>query len=160
MNSSDQGVYPLDTAFRRRWEQEYVPLYGTEGPKGNLELVGKSDALWSVPWRSFVKCLNDWLLKQYSVSEDRLLGLWFVKNGELGVSIPAKILLYLWDALLRHEDRRLLFSREILTYGQLDIAANRGERIFDDGFLDVLEKFAEIANTGQAAELNETINVE
>ena len=160
MNSSDQGVYPLDTAFRRRWEQEYVPLYGTEGPKGNLELVGKSDALWSVPWRSFVKCLNDWLLKQYSVSEDRLLGLWFVKNGELGVSIPAKILLYLWDDLLRHEDRRLLFSREILTYGQLDIAANRGERIFDDGFLDVLEKFAEIANTGQAAELNETINVE
>lgn len=149
MNSSDQGVYPLDTAFRRRWEQEYVPLYAGEGPKGNLELVGKSNKLWSVPWCSFVKCLNNWLLKQYSVPEDRLLGLWFVKTYELGVSIPAKILLYLWDDLLRHEDRGLLFSRKILTYGQLDNDANTGERIFDEGFLEVLEKFAEIADTEQ-----------
>ena len=160
MNSSDQGVYPLDTAFRRRWEQEYVPLYAKKGPKGNLNLVGKSDELWSVPWRSFVKCLNDWLLKKYNVAEDRLLGLWFVKNGELGESIPAKILLYLWDDLLRHEDRGHLFSRTISTYGEIDIKSEKGEPIFDERFLNYLEESADITVSGKWVEPNENLNAE
>ena len=75
MNSADQGVYPLDTAFRRRWEQEYLPLYGdNKRPVGTLDFVNGSGVLRTVEWRIFVKAINDWLIEKVDVAEDRLLG--------------------------------------------------------------------------------------
>lgn len=47
MNSADQGVYPLDTAFRRRWEQEYLPLYEGTYPEGFINIVDGTDKLTS-----------------------------------------------------------------------------------------------------------------
>jgi hypothetical protein len=142
MNSADQGVFPLDTAFRRRWEQKYVPLYAGDGPTGNIHFIGQSGESWLIPWRSFVESLNDLLVQKFDVAEDRLLGLWFVKSGELGESVPSKILLYLWDDLLRHENRGLLFSKGIKTFGELDKALEDNQRIFDAAFLEELEKLA------------------
>lgn len=142
MNSADQGVYPLDTAFRRRWEQKYVPLYAGDGPTGKIQFIGQSGEPWLIPWHSFVESLNDLLVQKFDVAEDRLLGLWFVKSGELGQSVPSKILLYLWDDLLRHENRVLLFSKDIKTFGELDKALEDNQRIFDAAFLEELEKWS------------------
>ena len=152
MNSADQGVYPLDTAFRRRWEQNYLPLYGPAGPSGKISFTGKSLSK-VIEWRQFVKLLNEYLVTHYSVAEDRLIGLWFVKEQELGGGVPAKILLYLWDDLLRHEDRRKIFATGIKTYGQLNDAIEKGQSIFSDELRASFEAAAdELAPQGPAAD--------
>lgn len=152
MNSADQGVYPLDTAFRRRWEQKYVRLYEGDGPVGNISFIGNSGEEFEVSWGSFVLCLNEFLILKYKVAEDRLLGLWFVKGNELGETIPPKILLYLWDDLLRHENRYLIFSPIISRYGEIDQALEDGTVIFGNDFLLELEKVAQTVHPSPSDE--------
>lgn len=140
MNSADQGVYPLDTAFRRRWEQEYLPLDYSKGPDGVLIFSDRLGTPLIITWRSFVECLNNWLIDKLNIAEDRLLGQWFLKANELGGVVPAKILLYLWDDLLRHEGREIVFNTEIIkTYGQLDKTIKMGNTVFSADLLSILE---------------------
>jgi hypothetical protein len=142
MNSADQGVYPIDTAFRRRWRQEYLPLDYTEGPDGEIAYNDADGKLYTLEWRRFVELLNNYLISNHTlaIAEDRLLGQWFVKKKELdGTGIPEKILLYLWDDLLRHEGRDQIFDTgTIATYGTLDKAAKDGSRFLSATFLSVL----------------------
>lgn len=143
MNSADQGVYPIDTAFRRRWRQEYLPLDYKKGPDGDVAYVDSMDTHHSLEWRRFVKLLNEHLISNsmLEIGEDRLLGQWFVKKEELdGKGIPEKVLLYLWDDLLRNEGRDLIFNTgKIKTYGNLVIAIERGSSFLSDQFLQVLD---------------------
>lgn len=151
MNSADQGVYPLDTAFRRRWKQKYLPLNYKKGRKGNVGYVDAAGDRRTLAWREFVKLLNRQLTKDENldIAEDRLLGQWFVSELELnGKSIPEKVLIYLWDDVLRHEGRR---GREVIfaagkenTYGELASKIKRGECILSDPFLAVLNAVADV----------------
>ena len=142
MNSADQGVYPIDTAFRRRWRQEYLPLDYKKGPDGQVAYFDSDDKRHTVEWREFVEALNVYLINNHTlaIAEDRLLGQWFVKKKELdGSCIPEKILLYLWDDLLRHEGRDQIFdTRTITTYGALDKAAKNRTCFLSGAFLSVL----------------------
>jgi hypothetical protein len=145
MNSADQGVYPIDTAFRRRWRQEYLPLDYDKGPEGDVSYVDAAGNHHPLAWREFVKLLNRYLASSQTldIAEDRLLGQWFVKKKELdGDGIPDKVLLYLWDDLLRHEGREHIFdagtSGKVKTYGDLVIEAAAGRRFLSDSFLGKL----------------------
>lgn len=143
MNSADHGVYPLDTAFRRRWEQEYLPLETAEFPNGKLEFQPSEGSSRTIEWKHFVKCLNDFLIDKLDIAEDRLLGQWFVQERELGGQVPAKILLYLWDDLLRHEGRDTVFAKNLKTFGGLDRAVKNGNVIFGSKLLEELEMEAD-----------------
>tara|TARA_R100000935_G_scaffold39809_1_gene61322 strand:+ start:11010 stop:12818 length:1809 start_codon:yes stop_codon:yes gene_type:complete len=157
MNSADQGVYPIDTAFRRRWRQEYLPLDYKSGPDGEVAYVDSTGKHHSLAWREFVKLLNGHLTSSQTmdIAEDRLLGQWFVKKKELdGKSIPVKVLLYLWDDLLRHEGRDLIFdTSSIKTYGNLTIEIAREGRILSDRFLAALNAASDV----DATEPEETV---
>ncbi len=144
MNSADQGVYPIDTAFRRRWRHEYLPINYTMGPTGKVAFV--ADSLGNVitmDWRAFVKILNNRLLNsvELEISEDRLLGQWFVKDTDLdGNSIPQKVLVYIWDDLLRHEDRGLIFDKGIKTFGGLTSRIEGNQQILAADFLETFHE--------------------
>lgn len=157
MNSADQGVYPIDTAFRRRFRQEYLPLDYKSGPDGDVAYVDSTGKHHSLEWREFVKLLNGHLTSSQTldIAEDRLLGQWFVKKKELdGKSIPEKVLLYLWDDLLRHEGRDLIFDTNgIKTYGNLTIEIAREGRILSDRFLAALNAASDV----DATEPEETV---
>lgn len=159
MNSADQGVYPIDTAFRRRWRQEYLPINPKFGPDGEIAYVDAAGDQHTMEWRAFVGLLNDHLLSNrvLAIAEDRLLGQWFVKEKELdGASIPQKVLLYLWDDLLRHEGRDHIFNTEkIKTYGALDKATVADSRILSDSFLDVLNAASKIEPEDTGADAND-----
>lgn len=139
MNSADQGVHPLDTAFRRRWEQEYMPLAKGDGPQGNICFIDRSRRQKEILWKEFVAILNKHLIDTLRVAEDRLLGLWFVKEEELNNEIPDKILLYLLDDLLRHEGREQVFAEGISGYGHVASLMSDGERILSRLLLEKLE---------------------
>lgn len=146
MNSADQGVYPLDTAFRRRWKQEYLKLDYDEGPVGNVGYFDKAGEFHELSLLGFIRTLNGYLLEQHelAIAEDRLLGQWFVKANELdGISVPEKALLYLWDDLLRHDGRQTVFATgQIRTYGQLVSAVLDKKPIFSDAFMSRLDQIS------------------
>lgn len=151
MNSADQGVYPMDTAFRRRWRQEYLPLDYDKGPEGDISYVNGAGNRHELTWRKFVKLLNNHLTSSQTlnIAEDRLLGQWFVKKKELdGKGIPEKVLLYLWDDLLRHEGREHVFDSgttgKVKTYGDLVIEVTMGRRFLSDSFLGKLNAASDV----------------
>lgn len=153
MNSADQGVYPLDTAFRRRWRQKYLPIDYNKAPDSEVQFVTPAGVA-STKWRTFAKALNDFLVSKLEVGEDRLVGPRFLSEHDLkDGKIPGKLLIYLWDDLLRHHGRIDLFDESIQTYGVLDNRANSGEQVFSDEFLATIGSGStDLAETGDEVE--------
>ena len=81
MNSADQGVYPMDTAFKRRWEFSYYGLDTGEDKLSTLAIeprfkLGQSDKL--ISWNGLRKAINDELsTESYNINEDKLMGPFF-----------------------------------------------------------------------------------
>lgn len=153
MNSADQGVYPLDTAFRRRWRQHYLPINYEIAPDTPLAYATPSGSK-STSWRAFVEALNKYLVSMLEIGEDRLIGPRFVDHHDLkSGAIPGKLLIYLWDDLLRHDGRNSLFDVGIKTYGDLHQRVTDGKQVFSDKFLQSLgSEAAETAANGDGAD--------
>ncbi|HAT2150917.1 TPA: AAA domain-containing protein [Legionella pneumophila] len=137
MNSSDQAVLPMDAAFKRRWTFEYISLYGNSYPYGNLK-IPLTDKIINITWKDFSIIINK-KLSQLMIPEDRLLGPWFLsesdlKNDETALkALSSKVLMYLWDDILRHGKKETIFlKQEINTLGQLIERLNTGSQIFND----------------------------
>jgi len=98
MNTSDQSLFPIDSAFKRRWDWEYMPI----GYNNNLEIqIGD----YKYSWTEFQRKIND---KIYGIdnSEDKKLGDFFV-NPHDGIITSEmflnKILFYLWNDVCKDE---------------------------------------------------------
>ncbi|WP_240378175.1 AAA family ATPase [Bacillus piscicola] len=111
MNSADQGVSPLDSAFKRRWSFEYIPL------DENQDIV--KDILIELPfmegekvsWNKLRATINEHI-KDF-VPEDKLLGPFFLRPHELKNReiFKNKLLLYLRDDVLRHNYNKLFLQK-------------------------------------------------
>lgn len=106
MNSADQGVFPLDAAFKRRWQVKYLPLDANEDKLDGLTLIFAGT---EYSWNYLRKSINSWLTIRAGVAEDRLIAPFFVSPEELTNRDNApevfknKLLLYLKDDVLRHK---------------------------------------------------------
>lgn len=144
MNSSDQAVMPLDTAFKRRWSFKYIPLNFDTCANGNFILFVPIRGNIEVPWKLFATVVNN-ILSDLEIPEDRHLGPFFLTDHELKDlksqydSLTGKIFMYLWDDVLRHGFRPELFRSDIKTYGQLTFRNLRNEHVFSDRFYSELE---------------------
>ncbi|HIE4543502.1 MULTISPECIES: AAA family ATPase [Providencia] len=123
MNSSDQAVMPLDTAFKRRWSFEYVQLNFNDAPNQVLELQ-TNGGLFKITWADFADNVLNHMLKEFRVPEDRMIGPFFINEIELKnwqAALREKLFVYLWDDVLRHkpQDRARLFSSKFATFGEL-----------------------------------------
>ena len=147
MNSADQGVFPMDTAFKRRWDFKYFGINHNEELVSNIkvELNGQF-----ISWNDLRKAINEELLS-YRINEDKLLGPFFAFNEYLKTDIPVdefkeifknKIIMYLFEDAARSK-RNELFSgvakNTNLTYSQICEAFDViGVEIFCD---NIKEKF-------------------
>jgi len=113
MNSADQGVFPMDTAFKRRWEFEYIGIDENEdGIKDyDVPLQKKEDGSheW-VKWNDLRHSIND-KLTEMKINEDKLLGPYFISEEKLKLvegkkednadefvkSLKSKVLMYLFE---------------------------------------------------------------
>lgn len=161
MNSSDQAVMPLDTAFKRRWKFEYMPLDFSTSPSGYFKINTESGEK-TVSWSQFAQAVNS-ILSILSIPEDRHLGPWFVNENEISdlknakKTLTGKVLMYIWDDVLRHSERSSLFNTNITTFGSLVKKVENNEIIFSENFLKILEK--EIEKT-HAETKNANVNPE
>ncbi len=110
MNSADQGVFPMDTAFKRRWSFDYLGINHNENDiKGNFVTVGSGVYRREIEWNELRKAINN-TLSSYKINEDKLLGPYFLSrkivvpsegneiNGDIFISaFKSKVLMYLFD---------------------------------------------------------------
>lgn len=143
MNSADQGVFPLDSAFKRRWSMEYVGI-----DQGESAIKHKRMALnqtVEITWNDFRKSLNDYLIT-LSVNEDKLIGPFFLTGDELSSpnGFQGKLILYIWDDILRHKDRARLFKVKSLSIftekvNEAEELTSMFGDIFSESFMSFLE---------------------
>ena len=82
MNSADQGVFPMDTAFKRRWEFTYIGINEKDDKISIDKLPVKNSEGNEIEWNILRKSINNMLLKECKVNEDKLLGPFFI-SGEV-----------------------------------------------------------------------------
>lgn len=146
MNSSDQAVMPLDTAFKRRWRFKYIDIdFSITGvPNYDFDLVTQS-GVYKISWPKFAAIINDILIESH-VAEDRLLGPFFVKQDEIETievakqTLSSKLFVYLWDDVLRHIGPKKIFAPEYLTYGRLSSAFMDDKAIFNSKVEERIEE--------------------
>ncbi len=114
MNSADQGVQPMDAAFKRRWDFEYLPLdeHEKEIETYQLPFPEKDNGFKLKYWKEVRSKINELLRKVSSINEDKLLGPFFISknnldkyNGQTDEKIAkefvdlfkSKVLMYLYE---------------------------------------------------------------
>ena len=138
MNSADQGVYPMDTAFKRRWDFEYIDIdSGEEEIRDVMVAIGKNPKQ-ILSWNELRKAINDKLI-DFGINEDKLIGPFFlplesiIDNQEFIKLFKYKVLMYLFEDAARQKRPQLfegckakLFSKICRSFDE------KGVRIFCD----------------------------
>lgn len=99
MNTSDQSLFPMDSAFKRRWDWEYVPIQyeGATSDSFTITLSGKQ-----FRWIDFLKAVND-RIRRTTESEDKQLGNYFIKSDIKENEFKSKVMFYLWSEVCKDE---------------------------------------------------------
>lgn len=99
MNTSDQSLFPMDSAFKRRWDWEYVPIQyeGATSDQFTVTLSGKQ-----FRWIDFLKAVND-RIRRVTESEDKQLGNYFIKFNIDENEFKSKVMFYLWSEVCKDE---------------------------------------------------------
>jgi len=155
MNSADQGVMPLDAAFKRRWSFEYLPLNKHESATDSWTLNLEFNKPNSILWNNFRKAIND-QLQLNNISEDRLIGPFFMKESELSNkdAFKNKLLLYLCDDIARH-NHGILFNKG--NFGQVSADYDAGSDIFIEGIHKKLNELPVEENLNEDAEVTQEV---
>lgn len=100
MNTSDQSLFPIDSAFKRRWDWNYVPI-SDAGKKWMIEVNGVQ-----YDWWKFLEAIND---KVYhaTYSEDKKMGYFFCKANDGVISAEkfvSKVIFYLWNDVFKDSE--------------------------------------------------------
>lgn len=143
MNSADQGVFPIDTAFKRRWDFEYISINNKEELIENLEIESEEEIY---NWNEVRKAINNYLLKE-GINEDKLMGPFFIKENsykDLTQLFKDKVLMYLYEDAAKHiRDRLFKGSKDKLkSFSYLDICndfKDRGIQIFHTDIVNEID---------------------
>lgn len=116
MNSADQGVFPMDTAFKRRWEFEYIGIDENEDKVKGYEIP--ISATKKVNWNDLRKAINNKLIT-LGINEDKLLGPFFLSK------------IVLDSAFNKGMDFVKLFESKVLMYLFEDAAKMKAKQLFN-----------------------------
>lgn len=97
MNTSDQSLFPIDSAFKRRWDWTYIPISNAE-KRWTIEVGGNS-----YDWWQFLEKINE-KIGSTTNSEDKKLGYFFCKAQDGIISAKTfvcKVIFYLWNDVFR-----------------------------------------------------------
>ena len=151
MNSADQGVFPMDTAFKRRWSFEYKGIDENEDKVGGLITLGEGEHEFEVNWNVLRKAINEVLAKKFNINEDKLMGPFFMSEDvfafdEKGyIKNPAKfkrvfkskVIMYLYEDAAKQQKHKLFAGCDSTKYSSICDAFDKiGIDIFGADFKD------------------------
>lgn len=98
MNTSDQSLFPMDSAFKRRWDWEYIPVDYNEIRSDFVITIGEE----KYHWLEFLKIVNE-RIRKATDSEDKQMGNFFIKTNVSEDEFKSKVMFYLWNEVCRDE---------------------------------------------------------
>lgn len=138
MNTSDQNVYTLDTAFVRRWEKEKIKNSFDECDFKEEPVPGMPD----YTWKEFVESINKWIARNIDslqVNEDKQIGAFFVKKSLLSKNDPEKfaykVFDYLWSDVAKL-DHDIFFNSYNTLEDLIEAYKEKGVAVFKTGIFD------------------------
>ena len=100
MNTSDQSLFPMDSAFKRRWDWEFVPIrYSAaeaKDDKDNFHTFEIEIGDKKYKWTDFLQKVNEKILS-VTDSEDKQMGEYFIKKSVDQKTFINKVMYYLWS---------------------------------------------------------------
>jgi hypothetical protein len=103
MNTSDQSLFPMDSAFKRRWEWIYIPIDYAKANEYRIKLGEKT-----YQWGDFLEKVNK-AIYDTTENEDKQLGTFFVQPDDGHISeaqLINKVFFYLWSDIYKNEDKK------------------------------------------------------
>lgn len=154
MNTSDQSLFPIDSAFKRRWDWQYIPI--SNANKGwKIKVKGKEYGWWD-----FLDKMNA-QINSTTNSEDKKMGYFFckAKGGIIDAkTFVGKVVFYVWNDVFKDfaNEAGGIFKDEDGTL----LSFNKFYRVVN-GKTEVVESKVEqlLKNLGVEAE-GETIDIE
>ena len=97
MNTSDQSLFPIDSAFKRRWDWKYIPI----NTRKEQWFIEAENVKYS--WTAFLETINN-IINNKTSSEDKQLGFYFCKAKGDTISAEtfvSKVVFYLWNDVFK-----------------------------------------------------------
>lgn len=134
MNSADQGVYPMDTAFKRRWNFEYL---GIDEKEADIDGIGKikiANYSEDISWNKLRKAINAKMSSnEYRINEDKLMGPFFlskkviasdehgyIKDPEKFIAaFKSKVIMYLYEDAIKQSKHKFFDSKYSSKYSSI-----------------------------------------
>lgn len=153
MNSADQGVFPMDTAFKRRWEFEYIGVDdGAKEVEKYIIPIGNKEHRKYVKWNDLRERINDILVSdECKVNEDKLLGPFFISKNMLESAceneerfikaFESKVIMYLFEDAVKMRPKNIFKKHE----GKMTFSAicktfeEKGEELFGISDIESVE---------------------
>lgn len=121
MNSADQGVFPMDTAFKRRWDFTYLGIDDSDKQiRGKFVYLGKNKSQ-RVEWNKLRKAINNFLAKE-KINEDKQLGPYFIAKN---IVVPTN-----GDEIDRNSFIHI-FKNKVIMYLFEDAAKQKRAKVFE-----------------------------
>ena len=142
MNTSDQSLFPMDSAFKRRWDWEYVPInYNTSIESGTF-VITIGDKSYS--WVDFIKQVNEKIF-DLTQSEDKQMGNFFIKHSIDEDGFKSKVMFYLWYEVLRDEteNNKYFFYKKTTVDGRAESSKFTFKDLYGDQATETLQQFME-----------------
>lgn len=155
MNTSDQSLFPMDSAFKRRWAWKCVPVDYTNSDSGKFTIkIGDSE----YKWHDFLLKANN-RIKDLTFSEDKQMGNFFISSNVDKRQFIDKVMFYLWNDICKDEYGSGSFFRRYIddnnpesefSFNDLFGEENKIETILN-GFMEYLavEKIEAATSTGE-----------
>ena len=153
MNSADQGVFPMDTAFKRRWNFEYLGINENEekiAAIGNIKLARTDEV---INWNTLRKAINAKMSSdEFRINEDKLIGPFFlskkiIMSDELGMIVnqdrfvkafKSKVIMYLYEDAVKQKKHNFFDGCDSSKYSSVCNAFDeKGIGIFGDTFKEL-----------------------
>ena len=133
MNSADQGVFPMDTAFKRRWDFTYLGIDDSDEKILGKYVYLAEDKSQKVEWNKLRKAINNFLAK-YKINEDKQLGPYFISKN---IVVPEN-----GDEINREKFIKT-FKNKVIMYLFEDAAKQKQSKLFE-GCFDKSSRYSEI----------------
>lgn len=125
MNSADQGVFPMDTAFKRRWDFTYLGIDDSEKDLiGKTVILGTGNTKHKVEWNKLRKAINNFLAKE-KINEDKQLGPYFIARN---IVVPEE------GTEINNERFIRIFKSKVIMYLFEDAAKQKRSKLFEGCF--------------------------
>lgn len=153
MNSADQGVFPMDTAFKRRWNFEYLGINENEekiAAIGNIKLARTDEV---INWNTLRKAINAKMSSdEFRINEDKLIGPFFlskkiIMSDESGMIVnqdrfvkafKSKVIMYLYEDAVKQKKHNFFDGCDSSKYSSVcDAFDEKGIGIFGDTFKEL-----------------------